>query len=427
MTALYDEAGAFVMARSTLTDITQRKAAEVELQRANAELARAARLKDEFLATMSHELRSPLSAILGRVELLAEGLYGPVASEQSEALRGIEASGRHLLTLINEILDLAKIEAGKLQLECDVVWIEDLCQQSLYLITERAQRKQLAVHLERDPAVTTMLADERRLRQILINLLTNAVKFTPEGGSVGLEVRGDPVQQQVSLAVWDTGIGIAEADLPRLFQPFTQVDSGLSRQQGGTGLGLTLVRRLAEAHGGVVGVTSVVGEGTRFTVTLPWITSSEGCADTSACSTQWLLPHSQNPVSTPAPRAGAGCPILLVEDHAEQARVFADALRAGGYQVHLAQDGAAGLALARSHAPALVLMDIQMPGMDGLDAIRRMRADAQLRSLPIIALTAMALPGDRERCLEAGATAYLTKPVHLQILMATIADLLAPG
>ncbi|NTV65261.1 MAG: PAS domain S-box protein, partial [Oscillochloris sp.] len=241
-----------------------------DLSLANAELARAARLKDEFLASMSHELRTPLTGILGRAEALQEGIYGPVTAEQVTSLHSIAESGQHLLTLINDILDLSKIESGRLTLEYATLDIDLLGTMAVRMVAQIAHAKHISLTSSFDGQVQRVHADERRLKQILVNLLANAVKFTLEGGKVGLEVQGSPEQQAVTFTVWDTGIGIAAEDLPKLFQPFVQLDSRLNRQYTGTGLGLALVARLAQAHGGSVAVESTPGQGSRFSVTLPW-------------------------------------------------------------------------------------------------------------------------------------------------------------
>ncbi|MGH7496809.1 MAG: PAS domain S-box protein [bacterium] len=237
---------------------------------ANAELARAARMKDEFLASMSHELRTPLNAILGLSEALQEQIYGDLNEKQLKALLSIEESGHHLLALINDILDLSKIEAGKLELEIGPVPVESVCQAGLRIIMQMAIRKQLKVSSTFDSAVMTVQADGRRLKQILMNLLSNAVKFTPEHGAVGLEVHGEAEQGWVHFTVWDTGIGIPQKDMDQLFQPFVQLNATLARPHAGTGLGLALVRRMVELHGGSIAVQSEPGAGSRFTVTLPW-------------------------------------------------------------------------------------------------------------------------------------------------------------
>ncbi|MDH3674156.1 MAG: GAF domain-containing protein, partial [Anaerolineae bacterium] len=241
-----------------------------DLQTVNMELARASRLKDEFLASMSHELRTPLTAILGLCDVLKLEVYGPLTEKQQRSISNIDDSGRHLLELINDILDLSKIEAGKLELRIGSIEVKAVCNSSLQFVKETAYKKNVAVSLDIDRALTTLQADDRRLKQILVNLMSNAVKFTDDGGSVGLEVRADPERQLVHFDVWDTGIGISEEDQQQLFQPFVQLDSSLSRQYSGTGLGLALVRRMVEMHEGEVTVTSQIGQGSRFTVSLPW-------------------------------------------------------------------------------------------------------------------------------------------------------------
>lgn len=241
-----------------------------DLNAANTELARVARLKDEFLASMSHELRTPLNSVLGRSEALLEGVFGPLNKKQIESIHGIEESGRHLLELINDILDLSKIESGKLSLEVGRVSVEQLCALSVRMVAQAAHQKQVKLLTTIDNSVEMIEGDERRLKQILVNLLSNAVKFTPSGGKIGLEVLGDEAHHTVAFTVWDTGIGIAEHDLQRLFKPFVQIDSSLTRKYAGTGLGLSLVKTLAEAHHGSVAVQTAPDQGSRFTVTLPW-------------------------------------------------------------------------------------------------------------------------------------------------------------
>lgn len=234
------------------------------------ELKTANRLKDEFLANMSHELRTPLNVILGNVEALEESVYGPLNEKQLNSLNMVRNSAKHLLQLINDILDISKISANKLLLKIKPISVQALCQTSLYMTQELAHKKQLHIAFVLDPAVEMIQADELRLKQILINLLSNAVKFTPEGGKIGLDVQGDDKQQIVHFTVWDTGVGIAEKDKANLFKAFVQLDGSLSRMQEGTGLGLFLVYRLTQMHGGSVSVTSEVGQGSRFTISLPW-------------------------------------------------------------------------------------------------------------------------------------------------------------
>jgi PAS domain S-box-containing protein len=265
------------------TDITKERMADLQraqtednlrqseehLRLSNAELERAGRLKNEFLANVSHELRTPLNAILIIGESLQEEVYGPLSDKQQQALADVVHSGQHLLALINDILDLSKIEAGKIELQPAVVNISAVCQASLRLVREQAQKKSHSVTLTLLADTEHVWADERRLKQMLVNLLSNAVKFTPDQGRIGLEVNLAPEAAEIHLAVWDTGIGIPQVLLPQLFQPFAQLDGALNRQYGGTGLGLALVRRLAELHGGRVEVQSTPGLGSRFTIALP--------------------------------------------------------------------------------------------------------------------------------------------------------------
>jgi signal transduction histidine kinase len=255
--------------RASLAQRVEERTAD--LRAANAQLAHAARLKDEFLANMSHELRTPLNTILGMAETLQEAIFGTINAEQIDALQHIEESGRHLLALINDILDLSKVEAGKLELDIADVAIAPLCQASLRLVKQSATQKRLSVGLTIDSTVSVLRADPRRLKQMLVNLLSNAVKFSAEGGAIGLEVLGVREAQEVDLTVWDGGIGIAAEELGRLFQPFVQLDSGLAREYNGSGLGLALVERMARLHGGRVRVESALGQGSRFTITLPWM------------------------------------------------------------------------------------------------------------------------------------------------------------
>jgi PAS domain S-box-containing protein len=241
-----------------------------ELSLANLDLARAVRLRDEFLANMSHELHTPLNGILGLSEALQEEVYGPLTPKQVHSLQTIESSGKRLLALVSDILDFAKIGAGKLDVRMGPVLVKSVCQASLRYVEQAAQKKWLTLTSQLDEQVVSLQADERRLRQILVNLLANAVKFTPEGGAVGLEVMGDAERGEARFTVWDTGIGIAPADIARLFQPFTQLDAGLAWHYEGAGLGLALVARLVELHSGRVWAESEPGKGSRFTVAIPW-------------------------------------------------------------------------------------------------------------------------------------------------------------
>jgi PAS domain S-box-containing protein len=394
-----------------------------ELSQANAELARAVRAKDEFLASMSHELRTPLNSVLGLSEALLEGVIGPVNERQVKALGTIEASGRHLLSLINDILDLSKIEAGKLEVAPEPVPATGICEASLLFIRQAAAAKSISVSFNPADSQIMVQADERRLKQILVNLLANAVKFTPEHGSVGLDVSEDDERGAISFVVWDSGVGIAEEHMNRLFEPFVQVDSSLSRKFEGTGLGLALVARLTEAHGGSVALESEVGKGSRFTVTLP----SARCRQRAQDHASGSLPQPSQEAHSlldEGSREAAEQPqpltILLAEDNESSIETISSYLAAMGYRVIVARDGAEAVERTREEQPALILMDIQMPGTDGLEATRRIRADPALDQIPIIATTALAMPGDRERCLSAGVDDYMSKPLSLVRLVQSI-------
>jgi len=601
-----------------MRDMRARKEYEQQLERSNADLARATRLKDEFLANMSHELRTPLNAILGMSEGLQESAFGLLNDRQAKAIATIERSGRHLLELINDILDLSKIEAGKLTLELNQVSVHSLCQGSIAFVKQLAFKKQISLNIQISDDLTnvSIWADDRRIRQVLINLLNNAVKFTPAGGTITLEIgaetsipesvpamplegragdgdgqsqsqqsqqtplplapksdsprpdesrpdesrsdspesdasrSGSPESDSLSshlphqtivFSIIDTGIGIAPKDLGRLFHAFVQIDSSLNRQYAGTGLGLALVKQIVELHGGAVSVESELNLGSCFTVRLPLIYGSDSptiapalaltCAlmpannyqviviedalaaadlvarylqdlgmqatiypyGEGACSevlrlqpalvvldlqlpnfSGWdvLMQLKQDPKTQSIPvivasvvdeiqrglSLGASAYlvkpftrsefnavvqklrsplselavppvlplILLAEDNIANVETLTGYLESRGYRLMVAETGLQAIDLAQAHEPDIILMDIQMPGMDGLEATRRIREKPELAQTPIIALTALAMPGDREKCLAAGANQYLTKPIRLKELVTTIQSFLQP-
>lgn len=382
------------------------------LRRANTELQRAVRLKDEFLANISHELRTPLSAILNVADILVEGVYGELSDKQTKVLQTVKDSGQHLLSIISDILDVSKYDAGQLHLNLDSVHPREVIESSVNLMQQTASKKQLTVEVDLDPAVGRIMADGLRLKQILVNLLSNAIKFTPANGRVGVILRGYPTREQLEIQVWDTGIGISQEDLIGIFEPFVQLDGGLARSNEGTGLGLALVRNLTELHHGTVTARSTPGEGSLFTVTLPWheqpkpsIANSGEAEVAPSLDTQRIL--------------------LFVDDNENNRLLLAEFLEAKGYQVIQAGDAPEGLRLAREHHPDLIIMDIQLPGMSGLDAIRALRQSPLLSQIPVLALTALAMPGDEQQCLAAGADAYLSKPVQIDVLLRRLANLLA--
>jgi signal transduction histidine kinase len=375
-----------------------------ELDKANAELGRAARLKDEFLATVSHELRTPLNAILGLNESLRDDVYGPLNDRQQEALGRMAQSGQHLLSLINDILDVAKIEAGKDTLDLLPTPVPALCQASLDLIRPVAEKKQLTLTVQLDPAVTVVLADERRLKQVLVNLLTNAVKFTPAQGTIGLEVTGDPDNHCLQFTVWDTGIGIAPANFERLFKPFVQLDSRLARSYTGTGLGLVLVHRLVELHGGSVAVESQLNAGSRFTITLPWRVpvTEPPCIATNSTDQR---PTTASPAS-----------VILVADDQEAHLNWLATIAPATCQVVTATSRRDALAQAQTLRPTLLLVDQRLSQLDAQELVDSFRYEPALAETPIIITTALDLPGAREQWLATGARGYWRKPIGPQKL-----------
>ncbi|EXJ14038.1 response regulator [Imhoffiella purpurea] len=405
--ALREAHAALAEERSQLAERVKRRTQE--LDRANAELARSAQAKDEFLAAMSHELRTPLTSILGLSETMGDRLLGPLNAQQDKAVRMVHENGAHLLELINDILDMSRVASGQMNLRMDQVPVDQLCDASLRLIGLSAKRKELEVAMSIDPSVRLVQGDSRRLKQMLVNLLGNAVKFTPQGGSIGLDVVADAGRREVRFAIWDTGVGIPAEQYERLFQPFVQLDSRPARQYDGTGLGLALAAGMAELHQGRIEMQSQVGKGSRFEIVLPW--------DPDAQSADRL---DRERSSAGDAQAGSGFPespqVLLVDDNEGNLEMISTYLRIRGCEVRAASSGLQALALARERRPDVILMDVQMPEMDGLETTRRLRADPGLRQTPIIAVTALAMPGDREQCLEAGMDDYLSKPLGLKEL-----------
>lgn len=413
-------------------DITHRKHSELQLQLANEGLAFATKMKDEFLANMSHELRTPLNAILGMNEGLQRGIFGPVTEKQQNSFEVIQQSGAHLLELINEVLDLAKIESGAMQPELTSVDVSELCDSAMKLVAQQADKKNIGLNLRSPIGLPKLNGDEKRLRQVLVNLLSNAVKFTPAGGQVTVQVERKQAakneKQMLQIAVSDTGIGIAAEHLATLFDPFVQVDSSLTREYPGTGLGLALVRRFVEMHGGRVAVESEVGVGSCFTVELPYETPAIEIANAvapEAESSDAVLPMAGPANGSPNGSASATGTVLLAEDNTSVAKATALYLESANLSVVLATNGEMAIDLAQVHRPNVILMDIQMPGLDGLTAIKRIRSIGGMERTPIVALTGLAMPADEIRCIDAGANLYLSKPYSLAKVVETIHDLLA--
>ena len=407
-------------ARDLELRVSERTAA---LNKINTELEHANRAKDEFLANMSHELRTPLNSILGLSESLLEQRRDPLSEYQQKALDIISSSGRHLLELINDILDLSKIEAGKFDHYPQVVELDSLCRSSLAFVKSQAARKSITLSYDNRASIPSLVADPRRLKQILVNLLTNAVKFTPERGEVSLQVFADVEQDLVEFSIVDNGIGIAPQDLKGLFQPFVQVDSKLNRQFEGSGLGLALVQKLTDMHGGSVHVESRVGSGSRFTIRLPYGQKFLASQQASDSARTPLRVPTERPSVLAKAFSNKGI-VLLAEDNMANILTIGEYLESHGFSTIKAHDGMEAIEMAETNSPDVILMDIQMPVLDGLEAIRRLRANSRFATTPIIAITALAMPGDRERCLAAGANAYISKPVSLKRLNQTIDQLL---
>ena len=370
-----------------------------DLRQLNTRLVRASKLKNQFLAMISHELRTPLTTILARTDALRLGVYGHLTDVQNTVVEGIRIGGTHLQGLVSDLLDMSMTETDNITIEKKPVQLEKLCRESLATIDAIVNQKELRVSLTLGKNVSILSGDERRLRQILINLLHNAGKFTPHGGLIGLDVSADVEQENVTLTVWDTGIGIPEDELTHIFAPFTQVDGRLAREYEGAGLGLALVKRLARLHGGEVSVQSTVGQGSRFSVVLPWMPEQE------------VLP-----VEAPVLQENDQSPLILIaEDNSLNAETLIDSLNYSGFRTSWAVNGLEAVDKAVAQLPDLILMDVQMPKLNGLDAIRKIRAEIS-HHIPIIVLTGFAKTNSRSLCLEAGADDYVSKPVSLESL-----------
>jgi PAS domain S-box-containing protein len=393
--------------RELETEILQRTQMELQLKQTNAELAHAVRIKDEFLANMSHELRTPLTAILGLTELL---LDKDANAQNLQFLNTIHDSGQHLLSLINDILDLAKIGAGHLSLRPEPLLLDDVCENSLRLVRQMALIKRQTLRYEAFPEPLWIHADRIRIKQILVNLLSNAVKFTWPGGQICLRTRLSEATQEVIIEVEDTGIGIASEDQEQIFKPFIQLDSGLNRHAGGTGLGLALVRHLTQLHAGKICVESHPGQGSRFALYLPWN------------PVELNETHPPTMAHPSAPR-GQGERILLVEDQSENVFMLESYLSELGYEVQVAQTGYEAIQL-NSPWPDLILLDIHLPGLNGYEVLNHLQAQGH-EDIPVMALTALAGSGHREKILAAGAKQCLHKPFPLYELAQKMRELLA--
>jgi len=403
------------LARSLGEEVGRRKVVEDELRTASDRAQAANRAKSEFLATMSHEIRTPMNGFIGMLQLLRE--TEPLTSQQREFIQTASTSANALHDLLNEILDFSKIEAGRLDLEAIEFDPRQVAESAAEMMRSRAEAAGLELHFGVvEPLPLSVVGDPTRVRQVLFNLLSNAIKFTPKG-RVALTLRAIPGQtsaESVTLefAVVDTGIGIEPEVQARLFQPFTQGDSSTTRRYGGTGLGLVISRKLAEAMGGGLTVESVVAHGSTFRFSVRLRTGES--ADFASAS-----------VASAAPVRRLKGSVLVVEDDITNRRVVTLLLERLGLRWEHAEDGARAVELVAERPWDAVLMDCQLPGMDGFEATRRIRLVERGPRVPIVALTANARREDREACFAAGMDHYLTKPVRFEDLSAVLESCLA--
>lgn len=393
-----------------IRDISERRQTEARLEEARVLAEDASRAKSEFLAIMSHEIRTPLNGIMGSLELL---LRSDMSADQRRLAEVTRNSGRSLLTIVGDILDMSKMEAGRLELNDEDYDLRHLVAESVEMVEPLARGKSLALNAEfSDELPRWLKGDPDRLRQVLGNLLNNAVKFTDRGG-VTLSAAPDRHRPGfMSLRVADSGAGIGGDDLNRLFTPFTQVDGSLRRRHGGTGLGLAICRNLVGAMGGTITVTSTLGQGSTFVVTLP---IREG-----------VEPEAVEDRLETIPRLAGR--ILLAEDSEANQFIATAMLLPTGLVVDCVDNGRAAVEAVASGSYDLVLMDVTMPEMDGLEATRLIRTlPDDVREIPIIAMTALAMHGDTEMCLEAGMNDYLTKPLSMEVMLSKLAHWLKPA
>src|SRR5262249_49960549 len=383
------------------------------LSQSNEDLKRANRLKSEFLANMSHELRTPLNAIIGFSELLQESTFGDLNGDQRAFVRDIHAGGKHLLNLINDILDLSKIESGRMSVPRDECDLPAILRETLTVIRPLALKKGLQLEAIPDPASSVVWADAGKIKQVMYNLLSNAVKFTDEGGSITVDARADGKDLVVSVS--DTGIGIAPDAPGHIFEESSRVDGARTRRHEGTGLGLALVKRLVGMHGGEVSVKSRIGKGSCFRFRLPG----------AVCFMEEPARDPAEEVAEALPVAGTGRGVVMVvEDNPANMRLTRNILATQGFCVVEAPSGEEALRLLQKQKPDLILMDLQLPGVDGLSLTRIIKSDPQTREIPTIALTACATGEDEVRVLAAGCAGYITKPLSAANLARQIAALL---
>jgi signal transduction histidine kinase/CheY-like chemotaxis protein len=386
--------------RDNLEIVVGERTQELERARSDAETARsdaeaANRAKSTFLANMSHELRTPLNAIIGYSEMLAEDMQDEGQQEHVSDLNKINAAGKHLLTLINDVLDLSKIEAGRMDLYLEHFEVEQLLEDVVATAMPLVEKKSNRLVTNFEPNLAAGRADVTKVRQALFNLLSNAAKFT-ENGTITLAARRDSGEtgERLIFSVSDTGIGIPPEKLETIFEEFAQAEDHTTRNYGGTGLGLSISRRFAQMMGGDISLESAVGEGSTFTLSL--LASVEEVADSETASEESAQP------------SVADHPVLVIDDNADSRDVLRRTLEEDGHAVATAPGGEEGLALARELSPSLILLDVMMPGMDGWAVLRQLKSDPALEAIPVAMVTVV---DDERMAFSLGASEYLTKPV----------------
>jgi PAS domain S-box-containing protein len=402
----------------SFVDLRKIKEVEEKLIQARVAAETANRAKSDFLATMSHELRTPLNSIIGFSDLIASGSVGEISDRQKRFIENISTSGKHLLALINNVLDLSKVEANKMELHYEIFSAAGVFSEVKQLISPLAAKKRLIVEFIIENDVTTIYADKTIFKQILFNLISNAIKFTPSSGAV--TISASRREDMARFTVTDTGIGISEDGKGRLFQPFTQLDSSINRQYAGTGLGLSLVKKFIEMHMGNIWVASEVGKGTTFTFELPLIKGDRNKVSPGKAIDIENALDETNIASGNIMQENSICEkplILVVEDDDNSRELLEITLENEGYRVASASCGTEAIKLAGKLKPLAITLDIMMPGMDGWDVLKHLKEEEWTKEIPVI-ITSML--DDKEMGKTWGAVDYFIKPVEKDVLLATL-------